>query len=136
VPPIPTNTQVRILVVDDDVNHLRLLTAGLRLEGFAVDSAPDAEIAQHLLRRAPYDIALLDVMMPGTSGLELARRMAAAHPDVRVVLMSAYHLSERQLRQADCGAIGFIPKPYRLEELAEYLRSKARRSEPPVAAAC
>jgi len=135
VPPIASITPVRILVVDDDANHLRLLAAGLRLEGFAVDSAPDAEIAQHLLRRASYDIALLDVMMPGTSGLELARRMAAAHPDVRVVLMSAYHLSERQLRQADCGAVGFIPKPYRLEELAQYLRSKALQPERPVAAA-
>jgi DNA-binding response OmpR family regulator len=135
VPPIPSTTPTRILVVDDDVNHLRLLTAGLRLERFVVDSAPDAEIAQHLLRHANYDIALLDVMMPGTSGLELARRMAAAHPAVRVVLMSAYHLSERQLRQADCGAVGFIPKPYRLEELAKYLRDKVPQLERAIAQA-
>jgi CheY-like chemotaxis protein len=119
---------VRILVVDDDPNHLRLLTAGLRLEGFAVESAAGGSEALELLPHHGFDLAIIDVMMPGISGLELARTMTRDYPDVRIVLMSAYHLSERQLRQSSCGAVGFIPKPYRLEELADYLRQKA----PPV----
>ena len=91
-----------------------------------MDAACDAEAALKILTGASFDIALVDVMMPGTSGLELARRMNREYPDVRIVLMSAYHLSERQLRQSACGAVGFIPKPYRLDELAGYLRSKVQ----------
>jgi DNA-binding response OmpR family regulator len=115
---------VRVLVVDDDLNHLRLLAAGLRLEGFAVEAAADAAEALDRLGRSGFDLAIVDVMMPGVSGLELARRASRDFPDVRIVLMSAYHLSERQVRQASCGAVGFIPKPYRMEELAAYLREK------------
>jgi CheY-like chemotaxis protein len=126
---------VHVLVVDDDPNHLRLLAAGLRLEGFIVDAAGDADAALKILPGSGYDVALIDVMMPGTSGLELARQMSREYPEVRIILMSAYHLSERQLRQSACGAVGFIPKPYRLEELAEYLRSKAQPLRGAVAAA-
>lgn len=119
---------IRVLVVDDEPNHLRLLTATLRLEGFLATGVPDAASALRALAEAPYDLALIDVMMPGTSGLELARRMRIAHPTVPVVLMSAYHLSERQLRQSRTGAVGFVPKPYRVEDLARYLREKAAGS--------
>lgn len=116
---------IRVLVVDDEPNHLRLLTATLRLEGFLAVGVPDAESALRVLSEAPYDLALIDVMMPGTSGLDLARRMRLEHPTVRIVLMSAYHLSERQLRQSQTGAVGFVAKPYRVEDLAQYLRGKA-----------
>jgi CheY-like chemotaxis protein len=135
VPPRTEPAPVRILLVDDDPNHLRLLAAGLRLEGFSVEAAADASAALDHVGRSPFDLAVIDVMMPGVSGLELARLLNREHPDVRIVLMSAYHLSERQLRQASCGAVGFIPKPYRLEELAEYLRQKAQPAPGAVAAA-
>jgi len=117
---------VRVLVVDDDPNHLRLLASGLRLEGFDVASAAGADEALVHLGNGEFDLAILDVMMPGVSGLDLARRMSREFPGVRTVLMSAYHLSERQVRLAACGAVGFIPKPYRIEELAAYLRQKAQ----------
>jgi DNA-binding NarL/FixJ family response regulator len=72
----------------------------------------------------PADIAIVDLMMPGTNGIQLARKLRERFPEMRVVLTSAYHLSERQLLRADCGAIGFVPKPYDLSELARFLRGK------------
>jgi hypothetical protein len=51
-------------------------------------------------------------------------------PSVRVVLSSAYHLSARQVERADCGAIGFVPKPYQLAELCSFLRSKTKAVSP------
>jgi DNA-binding response OmpR family regulator len=114
----------RVLIVDDEENQVRALTIGLRLEGFEVGVARDAEGALHVLQVEPADIAILDLMMPGTNGMELARKMRDLYPDVRVVLTSAYHLSERQLTRADCGVVGFVPKPYVLSELAEFLRQK------------
>lgn len=116
----------RVLVVDDEANHVRVLSIGLRIEGFEVLSAFDADSAMKALEDAgaTTDVAIVDLMMPGTNGIMLARRMRDLYPAIRVILTSAYHLSERQLVRADCGAVGFVPKPYDLTELARFLRSK------------
>jgi DNA-binding response OmpR family regulator len=118
----------RILVVDDEANHVRVLSIGLRLDGFDVLAAEDAVSALSVLRDTPVDLAIIDLMMPGTNGIQLARHLRDRHPDVRVVLTSAYHLSEHQLVRADCGAIGFVPKPYKLTDLTAFLRSKVQDS--------
>lgn len=119
----------RVLVVDDEANHVRVLTIGLRIEGFDVISAMDADSAVAVLEKSPADVAIIDLMMPGTNGIQLARRLRDSHPCLRVVLTSAYHLSERQLVRADCGAVGFVPKPYDSSELARFLRSKLPGAE-------
>lgn len=114
----------RILIVDDEENHRKTLSIGLRLEGFDVSEACDGEGALRCLEAGPVDLAIVDLMMPGINGLDLARRMRFRHPDVRVLLTSAYHLSARQIERADVGAVGFMPKPYQLRELVTYLRAK------------
>ncbi len=115
---------VRVLVVDDEENQVKVLSMGLRLEGFDVETAHSAEEAMERLGHESVDLALLDLMMPKTNGLELARQLRDLHPSVRVVLTSAYHISERQLARADCGVIGFMPKPFQLTDLAHFLRTK------------
>ena len=115
----------RVLIVDDEENHRRTLAIGLRLEGFEVREAPDGEAALPQLEDGgELDFAIVDLMMPGINGLDLARRLKVHRPEVQVVLTSAYHLSERQLARADVGAIGFVPKPYHLDELVGFLRAK------------
>lgn len=114
----------RVLVVDDEENQVRVLAMGLRLEGFDVASAGDATDALAELATRPADIAIIDLMMPGTNGIELARMIRRHHPSTRVILTSAYHLSARQLERADCGAVGFVPKPYMLGELVAFVRAK------------
>jgi DNA-binding response OmpR family regulator len=114
----------RVLVVDDEPNHIRVLSIGLKIEGFDVTVANDAAAALAVLDAIPADIAIVDLMMPGTNGIELARMVRERHPATRIVLTSAYHLSERQLLRADCGAVGFVPKPYDLSELARFIRAK------------
>jgi DNA-binding response OmpR family regulator len=99
---------------------------GLRLEGFDVEIAPESDAALRMLDEHPFEIAMVDLMMPVTNGMQLTRLIRDRHPDTRVVLMSAYHLSERQLLRADCGAVGFVPKPFDLSDLAHFLRSKLR----------
>ncbi len=114
----------RILIVDDEENHRRTLTIGLRLEGFEVAEAVDGEDALRRLEEVEVDFAIVDLMMPGINGLDLARRMRFRHPEVPILLTSAYHLSTRQIERADVGAVGFLPKPYELQELVRYLRDK------------
>jgi DNA-binding response OmpR family regulator len=124
----------RVLIVDDEENQLRSLSIGLRLEGFDVTVASSSQEALKQLAASQtpdqVDIALIDLMMPGLNGLDLARQIRTLHPSVRVVLSSAYHLSARQVERADCGAIGFVPKPYRLLELCTFLRSKTKSISP------
>jgi DNA-binding response OmpR family regulator len=121
-----------VLVVDDEENQRRTLSIGLRLEGFDVMVASSSREALDTLREAApaIDLALIDLMMPGLNGLELARQIRTLFPRVRVILSSAYHLSARQVERADCGAVGFVPKPYRLNELSSFLRSKSGRPPP------
>ncbi len=119
----------RVLVVDDEANHARVIAIGLRVEGFDVETAPNAEAALGLLGERVFDLAVVDLMMPGTNGIQLARLIRERHPDTRVAISSAYHLSERQLVRADCGAIGFVPKPFDVTELARYLRAKLAGDE-------
>ncbi len=121
----------RVLIVDDEDNHRRSLAIGLRLESYEVFEAADGEEAlQFLEDGGTVDCAIVDLMMPGINGLDLARRLRLRCPSVRVVLTSAYHLSERQLARADVGAVGFVPKPYRLDELVEFLRVKCSLRPP------
>jgi DNA-binding response OmpR family regulator len=126
------------LIIDDHPSHVRVMALGLRLEGFEVESVNDPEAALLLLGSSDFDLAMVDLMMPGTNGIQLARLLRDRHPRLRVVLTSAYHLSEPQLIRTDCGAVGFVPKPFDLTELASFLRAKlscAQAPSPPGAAA-
>lgn len=126
----------RVLIVDDEENQRRTLSIGLRLDGFDVLTAGSSvEALRQLAEPAQIDLCMIDLMMPGLNGLDLARQIRRLYPDVRVVLCSAYHLSSRQVERADCGAIGFIPKPFRLPEVCSFIRSKTA-SPAPSAAPC
>lgn len=114
----------RVLVIDDDLSAARALSMSLANEGFEVHSLTNALAAIGHMERHPVDVVMVDLMLSGMNGIELARHVAAHFPGVRVVLTSAYHLSERQLVRSNCGAVGFVPKPYAIEEVAWFLRSK------------
>jgi CheY-like chemotaxis protein len=115
---------ITVVVVDDEADNACVLATGLRTEGFEVETASDAPEALQVMASGTFDFALVDLMMPGTHGIDLARTIRERFPCARVVLISAYHLSERQLVLADCGAVGFVPKPFILSEVASFLRSK------------
>src|SRR3954453_5705144 len=117
----------RVLIVDDEENQRRTLSIGLKLDGFEGSVASSAsEALRRLAAPPPIDLTMIDLRMPGLNGLELARQIRRMYPAVRVVLSSASHLSARQVERADCGAVGFVPKPYCLSDLCEFLRAKAK----------
>jgi two-component system response regulator FlrC len=114
----------KVLVVDDEADDACLLAIGLRMDGFEVETVSDAGRALDAMAGEAFDLVVADLMMPGTNGIQLARMIRERFPDVRVVLMSAYLLSERQLVLADCGAVGFAPKPFDVTDLGRFLRGK------------
>jgi DNA-binding response OmpR family regulator len=116
----------RIMVVDDDDTRRETVCASLRLAGFearGVGSDQAVEVAS----RGHFPLALVDLMLHGTNGFELARGLRDATA-TRVVLTSEYHFNEAQLARIDCGAIGFVPRPYVIDELTGFLRAKLRAS--------
>lgn len=116
----------RVLIVDSEGNQSRSLALALRLDGFHVAETSRAEDAMALLEQAPgFGLVFIDLMIPGLNGLDLARAIRRTRPVTRIVLTSAYPLSQRQLERADCGAVGFVPKPYDIEEVSAYVRAKA-----------
>jgi CheY-like chemotaxis protein len=109
-----------VLVVDDEPMVLAFVEVGLKRLGYhvltAVDGRQACEVYSSHLREI--DIVLLDLVMPGITGLETCRRLREINPNVKVILSSGYSSGEvlREARQA--GALGFIGKPYSLEELS------------------
>jgi two-component system phosphate regulon response regulator OmpR len=120
----------KVLVVDDEADDACLLAIGLRMEGFEVEAASDARRALDVMTGEAFDLVVADLMMPGTNGIQLARMIRERFPDARVVLMSAYPLSERQLVLADCGAVGFAAKPFEAPDLGRFLRGKLAPADP------
>lgn len=123
-----------ILLVDTPDGDASLLASALRVEGFKVVLATSALEARNALLAAEVEprVVLVDLMLRTdgmTNGLELAREIKISHPATRVLLTSAYYLSERQLERADCGVSGFIPKPYDVGEVVTFIRAKV--SGPP-----
>ena len=121
-----------ILLVDMADADAAILASALRVEGFDVVITKAANDARQVLASRPVALTIIDLMLRsegGANGLELARERRGAYPAMRVLLTSSYHLSERQLERADCGVSGFIPKPYDLSEVVEFVRGKV--SAPP-----
>jgi PAS domain S-box-containing protein len=113
-----------VLVVDDEPMVLAFVEEGLKRLGYQVLTAVDGRQACEVYssHSQQIDMVLLDMVMPGTTGLEACRRLREINPKVKVILSSGYSSGEivREARLA--GAIGFIAKPYSLEELSSALR--------------
>ncbi len=121
-----------ILLVDMADADAAILASALRVEGFDVVVTKAAAEARQVLASRTVALTIIDLMLrseTGVNGLDLAREFRDGHPGTRVLLTSSYHLSERQLERADCGVSGFIPKPYDLSEVVDFVRLKV--SSPP-----
>jgi two-component system cell cycle response regulator len=121
----------RVLVVDDDRENIELLTKYLAHEGLSVQSAADGESALHRLRAWKPHLILLDVHMPGVSGIELIPKIRAAteHDYVSVVLVSGATNLEDVNMGMTAGADDYLTKPFRSQELISRVRTMLRFKE-------
>ena len=100
-----------ILVVDDDADTCRNLADILSDLGYRVDTAPDGPAALELVRRNPYDVALLDFKMPGMNGLELYRQIKRLRSDTVAIIVSAYTNPSTREEALGAGAWQVVSKP-------------------------
>jgi DNA-binding response OmpR family regulator len=118
---------MRILVVDDEPELTALLARGLAADGHVVVQAHDGIAAMGEATRAPFEVAVVDVMLPGMSGFELSRRRKEADPSMAVIVLTARREVDDRVRGLDSGADDYMVKPFDLAELAARIRAVRRR---------
>jgi two-component system, OmpR family, phosphate regulon response regulator OmpR len=116
-----------ILVVDDDRRIRELLTSYLAGKGFRVTAAGSAKLARERMRGMTFDLLVLDVMMPGESGLELVRSLRAAADGVPVLMLSALADSGDRINGLSSGSDDYLAKPFEPAELLLRIQSILRR---------
>ena len=124
----PTPDAYSILVVDDQEDNVELLRARLSARGYVVRTANDGQQALDLVREAPPDLILLDVMMPRMSGIEVVRRIKndSDLPFIAVIMQTALDSTESRVEGLDAGADDYITKPINFAELEARVRSMLR----------
>ncbi|MEK4044987.1 response regulator transcription factor [Paenibacillus sp. FSL H8-0048] len=115
-----------ILVVEDEVRIARLLQIELECEGYRVTIAGSGHQGLEMYQEQQPDLLLLDVMLPGFSGIELLRRIRAGDPDTPVLLLTAKSSVEDKVSGLDLGANDYITKPFQIEELLARVRAALR----------
>jgi len=121
------NTQSRVLVVDDDASIREALERALRLEGFAVSTEPDGEAALATIARRAPEVLVVDVMMPGISGVEVVRRLRADGHQLPICVLSARDEVADRVEGLRAGADDYLVKPFELDELVARLQALLRR---------
>ena len=121
---------MNILVVEDDAEMARVLVQGLREEAYRVDLARDAATALALSKAGAFDVVLLDVMLPGMDGLEVAKRLRCRKQDIGVLMLTARDALPDIVKGLDAGADDYISKPFSFLELLARIRAVGRRRAP------
>lgn len=119
---------MRILVVEDERNLNELIVRQLKLEHYSVDSCFDGNDALDYFACAEYDAIVLDIMLPGISGLEFLKRIRAKNDRTPVLLLTALDSIEDRVTGLDTGADDYLVKPFALDELLARIRVMIRRS--------
>jgi two-component system response regulator MprA len=121
---------MNVIVVDDEYPLRAALWRALALEGFGVTEAASGEQAIELMRDRTWDAMVLDVLMPGLSGLEVCERLRAAGERIPILMLTARETVADRVRGLEAGADDYLVKPFALEELLARLRALQRRSAP------
>ena len=106
-----------ILVIDDEKSLIELLAVIFKKEGYGVMQAMSGEKALEILEKGGIDFVITDIRMPGLDGMEVLRRVKASHPDVPVVMITAYGTVQQAVEALKAGALDYVVKPFDVDEL-------------------
>jgi two-component system, OmpR family, response regulator len=119
---------MRVLIVEDDSTIAAFLVKGFREAGFAVDQAADGEAGVHLAESVPYDVAIVDLMLPKLDGLSLIQRLRDQRIATPVIILSARHSVDDRVRGLESGGDDYLTKPFAFSELLARVQALLRRT--------
>ena len=119
---------MRILIVEDDLTIAGFLIKGLREAGFAVDHAADGDAGAHLAVTEPYDVAIVDLMLPRLDGLSLIQRLREQKIRTPVIILSARHSVDDRVKGLESGGDDYLTKPFAFAELLARVQALIRRT--------
>ena len=118
---------MRILVVDDDRRLCGIIKRGLLEETYAVDVAYDGEEGEYMAEVSPYDLIILDIMMPKKDGIEMCWELRSKRINTPILMLTARDAVEDRVRGLDAGADDYMVKPFSFNELLARVRALLRR---------
>jgi DNA-binding response OmpR family regulator len=118
---------MRILVIEDDRRLCGIIKRGLMEEGYAVDTAYDGEDGEYLAETTPYDIIILDIMLPKKDGIEACQELRLKRINIPILMLTAKDTVEDRVRGLDAGADDYLVKPFAFNELLARVRALLRR---------
>ena len=121
---------MRILVIEDEARIQAFLSRGLEAEGYAVATASDGREGLALAVAASWDLVVLDLLLPGLSGLQVLQELRRARPRLPVLILSARTDLRTKLRGFELGATDYVAKPFSLDELLARVRVQLRGTRP------
>ena len=119
---------MRVLIVEDDLTIAGFLMKGFKEAGFAVDHAADGETGLHLATTEPYDVAIVDLMLPRLDGLSLIQRMREKKIRTPVIILSAKHSVDDRVKGLQTGGDDYLTKPFAFSELLARVQALIRRA--------
>lgn len=117
-----------VLIVDDETPLRKALRSSLSASGFKVEEARSGEEALSSVLQHRFDLVLLDINMPGISGIDACKRIRGLSPGSGIVMVTVRDLEDDKVRALEAGADDYITKPFRLRELTARLRAVLRRT--------
>lgn len=118
---------MRVLLVEDDTALSNLLTRALKEDSYAVDLASDGQEAEWLAFENPYDVIILDLMLPVKDGMTVLRNLRSGGISTPVLILTARDATEEVVRALDEGGDDYLTKPFSLDELMARIRALLRR---------
>ncbi len=122
---------LRILLAEDELAAARMLSQGLREQSYAVDVAGDGEEAEFKAAVTPYDLIILDLMLPRKSGIKVCQEIRAAGSNTPVLMLTARDGVDDRITGLDAGADDYLIKPFEYRELLARVRALLRRGPTP-----
>lgn len=121
---------MRVLVIEDDKKIASFVVKGLKQNGFAVDHAADGETGLAMALSTPYDVAIIDIMLPKLDGLEVLRELRArkSNTNLPVIILSAKASVDDRIRGLQTGSDDYMVKPFAFSELLARVQALIRRA--------
>ncbi len=116
------DTPIKLLIVDDEVQFLDAIAKRLGLRGFDVTKASNGESAVAAAQNAKFDLALLDLKMPGMDGIQVLEILKQEHKFLEVIILTGHGSLDSAVQSTKMGAFGYLPKPYELDKLIDTLK--------------